>query len=133
VLAQQHAPLELPDGRILIFDNGNVRPGVTVPHSRVVEIEPQTGAIGWEYRDPVIQSFFAPFMGCAQRLDNGNTLITESASGRLFEVTPQGEVVWEFVVPYFGEYPGAARDYSPGPNNGVFKAYRYAPARVPWL
>ncbi len=41
----------------------------------------------------------------AQRLANGNTFICESAFGRLFEVTPEGETVWEYIIPFFNEYP----------------------------
>ncbi|MGA2394697.1 MAG: aryl-sulfate sulfotransferase [Candidatus Lustribacter sp.] len=134
VVAQQHSPVELPSGRILIFDNGNLRPGVTSPHSRVIEVEPMTQTVTWEYADPMRPSFFAPYMGNADRLENGNTLITESTFGRLFEVTPEGDVVWEYVIPQFAEYPaGAARDYSPGFHNSVFKANRYPKTRIPWL
>jgi len=38
--------------------------------------------------------------GAADRLPNGNTLITESDGGRAFEVTQQAEVVWEFYNPH---------------------------------
>jgi len=134
IVAQQHAPVELENGRILVFDNGNLRPGVTSPHSRVIEVDPATGTVEWEYADPLRPSFFAPYMGNAERLENGNTLITESSFGRLFEVTPGGEVVWEYVIPHFAEYPaGAARAYSAGFHNSVFKAHRYPKARIPWL
>lgn len=133
-VAQQHAPVELENGRILIFDNGNLRPGVTSPHSRVIEVDPQSGDVAWEYADPLRPSFFAPYMGNADRLENGNTFVTESTFGRLFEVTPAGDVVWEYVIPQFDEYPaGAARGYSPGFHNSVFKAHRYPKERVPWL
>ena len=48
----------------------------------------------WEYRDPQAENFFTPFMGSVQGLPNGNTLITESAFGRIFEVTRSGQVPW---------------------------------------
>jgi len=35
--------------------------------------------------------------GAAQRLSNGNTLITESDEGRVFEVTKGGERVWSYM------------------------------------
>lgn len=134
VVSQQHCPTELPSGGILVFDNGNLRPGVTSPHSRVVEIEPLAQTVAWEYADPTRPEFFSPYMGGADRLENGNTLITESAFGRLFEVTPAGDTVWEYVIPQFNEYPaGAARAYSPGFTNSVFKANRYSRARIAWL
>ena len=46
-------------------------------------------------------SFFSPHMGGAQRLPTGNTLICEGNKGCLFEVTPDGDVVREFVSPHF--------------------------------
>ncbi len=134
VLAQQHSPVELDNGNILIFDNGNFRPGVSTPSSRVVEIDPRTKSVAWEYADPMRPSFFSPYMGAAQRLPNGNTHITESATGRLFEVTPEGRVVWEYVIPYFAEYHHpVARAYVPGHHNSVFRSYRYQAAEIPWL
>jgi hypothetical protein len=43
--------------------------------------------------------FFTARGGDAQRLPNGNTLICESEKGRVFEITPEGEIVWEFWHP----------------------------------
>ncbi len=134
VLAQQHTPVELANGNILIFDNGNMRPGNSSTHSRVVEVDPRTNTVAWQYRDEMRAAFFSAYMGAAQRLPNGNTHITESATGRLFDVTPDGDVVWEYVIPYFAEYPeAAARKYVPGHHNSVFRSYRYQPSQLPWL
>ena len=134
VLAQQHTPVELESGNILVFDNGNLRPGLSAHYSRVVEVNPKTNAVEWQYTDPARGSFFSAYMGGAERLWNGNTLITESANGRLFEVTPTGELVWEYVVPYFAEYADApARSYSGGAQNSVFRAHRYTAQQLPWL
>jgi hypothetical protein len=73
-------------------------------------------------------------MGGAQRLHNGNTLVTEANFGRLFEITPTGEVVWEYINPYFAPYPdAAARAYLPGENNAIFRAHRYQRQDIPWL
>ena len=44
-------------------------------------------------------SFFSSHRGAAQRLVNGNTLITDSAGGRAFEVTAEGQVVWSYLNP----------------------------------
>lgn len=134
VLSHQHAPVPLPNGHILTFDNGNFRAGSHVCYSRVVEIEPATGEVTWCYQDDVVNAFYSPFMGNAQRLWNGNTHITESASGRLFEVTPAGEVVWEYVLPWFAPYPEeAARNTGPGQLNSVFQTWRYSAQQLPWL
>ncbi len=58
----------------------------------------------------------------AQRLPNGNTLICEGSFGRIFEVTMEREVVWEYVNPFFVAPP--LPEGSP-PANRVFRAYRY--------
>ena len=65
-------------------------------------------------------SFFTHFTGGAERLPNGNTLITEGASGRLFEVTPANRVVWEYISPFFA-------NGQQGFTNGVFRGHRYGP------
>ena len=88
-----HATL-LDNGNILVFDNGFHK-----GYSRVLEINPGNGEIVWKYRTKPARDFFSPTRGSAQRLDNGNTLIAESDKGRVFEITPEGEVVWEFYNP----------------------------------
>ena len=134
VVSHQHAPMALDNGHILAFDNGNFRDGSHVAFSRVVEIDPATNAVVWQYADEMVNAFYTAFMGNAQRLPNGNTHITESATGRLFEVTAAGEVVWEYVIPWFDEYPdAAARKTGPGRLNSVFQTWRYSLAQLPWL
>ncbi|HLW47207.1 MAG TPA: aryl-sulfate sulfotransferase [bacterium] len=126
-LAQQHAPSPLPNGNLLIFDNGTHRIDHPVPHSRVIEVDPATKEIVWSYRERRLFDFFSPYISNAQRLPNGNTLICEGNFGRLFEVTPDGQVVWEYVNPYFAKpagQPDAAEQ------NSVFRAYRYSPERI---
>ena len=92
---KQHDPVLLDDGHMLVFDNF-AGPG----RSRVIELDPLTQEIVWQYGGSDSQPFFSETCGTNQRLPNGNTLITESDQGRAFEVTPQGEIVWEFVSPY---------------------------------
>lgn len=134
IVAQQHAPLELNNGNFLIFDNGNFRPSKHIPFSRVLEINPTNLQIIWEYTDTNPSAFFSPYMGSAQRLENGNTFIVEAHSGRLFEVTSQKEIVWEYVIPFFNEYfSNTLREISPGLTNSVFKAYKYNHDSVSWL
>ena len=95
---------------ILFFDNGGSAgvPPVTRPWSRIVELHPLTQREVWSYHcspggelqctGGAPAAFFSPYMGSAQRLPNGNTLITESTGGRVFEVTSVGELVWEYVT-----------------------------------
>jgi hypothetical protein len=93
-LEAQHHPSLLDNGNILIFDNG-IRKGF----SRIVEVDPLAGGIVWEYRDAPSETFFSRSRGAAQRLPNGNTLVTESDRGRAFEVTLSGKIVWEYYAP----------------------------------
>ncbi|MFC9474428.1 aryl-sulfate sulfotransferase [Nocardia sp. NPDC056952] len=133
-VAQQHHATPLGDGKILVFDNGTFRTGESVTYSRVVEIDAVTGEVGWTYQDSPREAFFTPFMGGAQRLPNGNTLITEAAFGRIFEVTPDRQICWEYVVPSFTEYPDPdTAQVFPGISNAIFRAYRYRAEELPWL
>ncbi|MEM9465559.1 MAG: aryl-sulfate sulfotransferase [Actinomycetota bacterium] len=92
----QHAPQILENGNLLVYDNGNTRPGAEdtggfgqtpdpdapEPYTRVVEYEldPDAGTARqvWEYRtiDPFDDTLlFSRFVGDANRLPNGNVLI----------------------------------------------------------
>lgn len=97
---RQHDPAVLPNGNILLFDNlGAFRPGNA---TRVLELDPRTRSIAWQYQGTAQAPLYSDIRGAVQRLDNGNTLITESSGGRLLEVTPGGDVVWEYVNPVRG-------------------------------
>jgi outer membrane protein assembly factor BamB len=126
-LAQQHAPAPLPNGHILVFDNGTRRPDHFMPFSRVLEINPTTSEIVWSYQERMEVDFFAPHLSSAQRLPNGNTLICEGTFGRLFEVAPTGETVWEYANPYYSA--PADKPESP-PRNAIFRAYRYSAEQI---
>jgi len=93
-------------GDFLVFDNGSRSgyPPIARTWSRVLEIDPTDDSIQFEYNAGVsgssqLWSFYSHFKGAAQRLPNGNTMITEGSSGRVFEVNPAGNIVWEFVNP----------------------------------
>ena len=120
----QHNPTWLDNGRVLIFDNGGHRRGVS--YSRVIEVDPRTNEIHWEYEGTPDISFYSYNISGAERLANGNTLICEGAPGRLFEVTPRGEIVWEYINPFFvyGKRAGSEKmEYS----NATFRCHRYGP------
>lgn len=99
----QHDPAILEDGHVLVYDNGQLERGF----SRVVEIEideqEMTARMVWEYPGHLTEDhWFKSHWGDADRLDNGNTLITagslldgDEGPNRIFEVTPDGDVVWE--------------------------------------
>ena len=91
---KQHQPSVMDDGTILIFDN--------VGHqgaSRVLQYDPVTTEITWSYVGDPPGSFYTKAGGACHRLPNGNTLVTESDNGRAFEVTLDGDIVWEFRNP----------------------------------
>ncbi|MEM7374431.1 MAG: alkaline phosphatase D family protein [Bacteroidota bacterium] len=94
-----HMPTMLPNGNILIYDNGHHSDQQSRGYSRVIELNPITEQIIWEYTASPKESFFSPARGSAERLPNGNTLISDSDNGRLFEVTKEGKTVWEYLNP----------------------------------
>lgn len=121
----QHDAQPLDNGNLLCFANGAY--SRDLHHSQVWEIDPRTNEVVWQYRskdNP--QSFFSPHIGGCQRLASGNTLVCEGAKGCVFEVTPDGDIVWEYICPTFSETPGF------GKINWLFRARHYAPG-VPEL
>ena len=132
-----HAAHWIPEGspgagNVLIFNNGWEYPGFEREYSSVDEIalpsdgynyRRDAGAVYgpsesvWTYAAEPVDSFYAPARSNAQRLPNGNTLIADGFANRnrVFEVTREGKVVWDFV------YPVAAA------SAGINRAYRYSP------
>ncbi len=94
-----HHPTVTEAGTILVFNNGDAD-----TRSQVVEIDPLTDDIIWTYGPT--EEFFSETRGSNFRLDNGNTLITESDTGYVFEVTPAGKTVWEFANPHVEKKKG---------------------------
>ncbi|MBW2066309.1 MAG: aryl-sulfate sulfotransferase [Deltaproteobacteria bacterium] len=149
IIGQHHAhmiPRGLPgEGNILVFDNGGwagygaPNPGSPAGHnnalrdySRVLELDPISLDVVWQYT-PVeagflfpldCNRFYSPFISSVQRLPNGNTLVTEGSDGRIFEVTPDHEIVWEYISPYWGKKMKM---------NMVYRAYRIPYEWVPQL
>lgn len=110
----QHDAQVLPNGNILMFDNwGNFERANGI--SRVIEVDPRTTGIVWQYTGTSERPLASTVRSSVQRLPNGNTLVTESDGGRLVEVTPGGEVVWELVNPKRG---GPTGDLIPILNGG---------------
>ncbi|MGH6943056.1 MAG: arylsulfotransferase family protein [Geminicoccaceae bacterium] len=120
----QHDAEILPNGHLLLFDNNGhyvqkekgVVPAALVSRdgkplegagtSRVIEIDPSNEEIVWRYAGDLKHPFESKVRSAEQRLPNGNTLITESDGGRLLEVTPDGDIVWEFINPERGGEAG---------------------------
>ena len=138
IIGQHHAhliPKGLPGaGNLLVFDNGGssgygVASGIAPDGrgiyaragSRVLEINPVTLEVVWSYSKA---GFFSTNISSAQRLPNGNTLIDAGAPGRMFEVTRDGTIVWEYMNPLFA---GA------NASNAVYRAYRIPYGWIPQL
>jgi hypothetical protein len=94
-LSGPHDAHLLPNGNVLVFDNGLGR-----GWSRVVEMDPARREIVWQYHAPQPRDLYSRIHGSSQRLLNGNTLIVDSTHGRALEVTHGGKVVWDFVTPH---------------------------------
>ena len=114
-------------GNVLVFNNGNEYPGFERFHSSADEValpydgynyrRGAGGAYGpdeavWTYAADPPGSFYSSRRSNAQRLPNGNTLITDGPAGRIFEVAPEGETAWSYRAPNA---------------EGLYRAYRYSP------
>lgn len=110
----QHNPTWLPNGNILVFDNGQ-------DASRVIEIDPAKGEIVWTFRGAPPQQFYSGHISGVSRMDSGNLLVCEGTSGRLFEVTRSHEVVWEWINPFVNNSPRG------DPTVSIYRAHRYGP------
>lgn len=116
------------EGNILVFDNHSDAgyPPValqSVGRSRVLEIDPIKKQIVWEYSPGA--TLFSSRTSLARRLPNGNTLITEGQTGRVFQVTRAGEIVWEYISPYYSK----AENGRPASN----MLYRATPVPYTWI
>ena len=137
----QHGVHWIEDGpqknKILIFNNGNGRPGTDF--STVEILDPPILADGnyereanqpfgpenteWTYGDEISQRFYSPFLSNAQYLENGNVLINAGSLGTIFEINPEKELVWEYIIPLFGDFAATQGDNVN--NNATFRAYKY--------
>ena len=127
-----------PEFQMTIGDMGN--------HSAVFEFVPPTNTDGayilsndeafgpeepyWTYTAPDKYSLYSAFISGAQRLQNGNTLVTSGTKGRFLEVTNKGETVWEYWNPYKHDYtlPDGSPPHPVGPFiYGQFRATHFTP------
>ncbi|WP_400768526.1 aryl-sulfate sulfotransferase [Methylosinus sporium] len=131
-------PKGLPGaGNLLVFDNqgeaGYPRASVTFTGgSRVLEIDPVTKQIVWQYTGASSGNpgwtFRSTHISNARRLPNGNTFIDEGQIGRFFQVTPAGEIVWEYLNPY----PRRGKDAETGRPTLNYSVYRAQPVPYDW-
>ncbi len=87
---------DLGEGRILVFNNGR-RDLNGYRRSLVQAINPTTGSVEWEYGSKFL---FSSVAGTVQKLPGRNYAVNSSHGGRVFEITPAGRIVWEWVPSY---------------------------------
>jgi hypothetical protein len=101
----QHDPDFIGDGWIGIFDNNRnfMKRGRMLEGSRIVAVQPHTDSV--EIRFPTSKSdpFYTDTQGKWQQLANGNMLLAEAKGGRVVEVAPNGETVWEWIIEPYNE------------------------------
>jgi hypothetical protein len=112
----QHHATALDNGNVQVFDNGMHRVGT--PFSRIIEVDPSSSAVVWEYLGEPPEQFFSGHISGAERLPNGNVLGCEGTSGRVFETTRRGDIVWEWITPFVTNTAGRMRPW-------IFRAHRY--------
>lgn len=95
-LVMQHEASWLPDGSVLLFDNGNE----DRPWSRLVIVDPRSDTILWQWTAPRPRDFYSAGRGTVQALPGGNLLVSNSNKGEVFEITRAGEPVWRFLGPH---------------------------------
>ncbi len=106
-----HQPTVLENGNVLVFDNGQSR-----NRSRVVEVDPGRKTIVWSYGAP---GFLSASEGGCEGLPSGNVLITETQTARLFEITREKRIVWEYFNPIL-DGAGIRR-------SGIYRAHHVSP------
>lgn len=119
-----HDPDPLPNGNLMIFNNF-VAHGVD-QSSGVIEFDPRTRRIVWDYYGPPERRLASQTRSCQQQLNNGNVLITEADHGRIVEIDRQGHTIWEYTHPLRAEEDG--RELIPA----VFGARRYSAEELPF-
>lgn len=92
-LSAQHQPSALPNGNLLVFDNGQ-----RMQRSRALELDPVTGAVVWQYTADPPQALFSPMAGGCERLPGGNVVISDARAGRAIEVTRGGRIAWTLQI-----------------------------------
>jgi hypothetical protein len=99
--ASMWAEGETGDGQVVVFNNGRHNLN-GYRRSLVQAIEPTTGEVVWQYGS---RFFFSSIAGTVQTMPGGNYVITSSHGGRIFEMTPDKKIVWEWVPPYMPMRP----------------------------
>ncbi len=131
-------PSERPgELRVLVFNNGQGRPEgeYSSVDELVLPFDPKQGFVRetgrafdppepvWSYSAP--PEFYSPFISGAERLPNGNTLVCSGVQGRIFEVTREGRIVWDYLNPFGGDVKSSPQSGN-SPPTALFRATRIA-------
>jgi len=137
----QHGVNWITDGpdkdKILVYNNGNGRPGTDFSTVEILNPPIQSNGIyekdvnepygptatDWVYGDGTDPRFYSPFLSNAQYLENGNILINAGSLGRIFEISSEKEIVWEYEIPLFGDFVATQGDNIN--SNSNFRAYKF--------
>ena len=128
-------------GSLIVYNNGVGRPGsyssVDVITPVILDGEyqmdaehrflPNTSSWSWDNG----AEMYAAFVSGAQRLANGNTLVTYGTNGTLYEVTLNGEIAWTYISPVSNQGIIEQGEVMPDGNvigskaNTIFKVRKY--------
>jgi len=137
LMFHQHDAQWIDSGSILVFNNGKQRPEGEYSSVEVIELPAMENgtypiedgqpfspsSYSWRYPEVLSSLFYAENISGSSRLSNGNTLICNGPAGYAFEVTPEEEIVWDYLNPVSGFGP-AMQGQDPG-NNAMFRLTKY--------
>lgn len=116
---RQHDPDFIDGNTFSVFDNNNNNAPQSERSSKIVIVSAKDNTSEVFFEGSKNNAFFTRVMGKHQWQPNGNLLISESMSGRGFEIDRQGKVVWEYInyvdrsiVGVVGEVQRLPREYT---------------------
>ncbi len=131
----QHDPEIQNDGSVIMFDNqGSLKKDSGA--SRILQVDLNTMAILWEYNGTKENPLSSAYNSSIHALPNSNILITETEAGRIFEVTRDKEIVWEYWNPkrILIEKSHHGEQYNNTPHiPALFSAIRYSKEELKFL
>lgn len=113
-IEHQHHATQLDDGSVMLFDNGVER-----GFSRILVVDPRDDHIAWQFTADPPSDFFSSSRGSVVALPGGHVLVSDTNAGRAFELTPEGERVWEYYEP---------RDLVSGYRDAIYRMTRVDPS-----
>ena len=120
-LAHPHDVHNLDDGNIMTLGCGGHVIAFEIGESEILVIDPERNQVVWEFKEYSTLDFYSPYLATCQPLPNGNVLICEGDRGRVFEVSQDQNIVWQFINPVYHRHT----DF--GDQNMLLGAYRYGP------